>query len=84
VVIAQSYYPAWKARVDGRPARIWRANYAFQAIEVPGGRHRIQVAYEDNWLRTGAVLSVLGLLTCAGLWAAGRRQDIPGASLGEF
>ena len=38
VVIAQSYYPAWKAHVDGRPARVWRANYAFQAIEVPAGR----------------------------------------------
>ena len=68
VVISQSHYPAWKARVDGRPARIWRANYAFQAIEVPAGRHQIRLAYEDKQLLAGAVLSSLGLLACASLW----------------
>ena len=46
VVISQTHYPAWKAYVDGQPARIWRANYAFQAVEVPAGRHQIQLVYE--------------------------------------
>ena len=68
VVISQTYYPAWKAYVDGRPAKIWRANYAFQALEVPAGRHQIQLVYEDRKLLAGAVLSGLGLLACAGLW----------------
>ena len=68
VVISQTHYPAWKAYVDGRPATIWRANYAFQALEVPAGRHQIQLVYEDKKLLTGAVLSGLGLLACAGLW----------------
>ena len=68
VVISQSHYPAWKAYVDGRPARIWRANYAFQALEVPAGNHQIQLVYEDKKLLAGAVLSGLGLLACAGLW----------------
>ena len=68
VVISQTHYPAWRAYVDGRPATIWRANYAFQAIEVPAGRHQIRMLYEDKKLLTGAVLSGLGLLACAGLW----------------
>jgi hypothetical protein len=68
VVIAQTHYPAWKAYVDGRPATIWRANYAFQALEVPAGRHQIKMVYEDKKLLAGAVLSGLGLLACAGLW----------------
>jgi hypothetical protein len=68
VVIAQAHYPAWKAYVDGQPARIWRANYAFQALQVPAGRHQIQLAYEDQKLMAGAALSGLGLLACAGLW----------------
>ena len=68
VVIAQAYYPAWKAYVDGRPTRIWRANYAFQAVQVPAGRHQIRLAYEDGKLLAGAILSGLGLLACAGLW----------------
>jgi uncharacterized membrane protein YfhO len=73
VVISQAYYPAWKASVDGRPARIWRANYAFQALEVPAGRHEVRLVYRDSALLTGAVLSSLGLLACAALlWKAWR------------
>ena len=68
VVLSQTHYPAWKAYVDGRPAPIWRANYAFQALEVPAGRHKIQLVYEDQRLLAGAVLSGLGLLVCAALW----------------
>jgi hypothetical protein len=68
VVIAQSYYPAWKAYVDGRPAKIWRANYAFQAVQVPPGHHQLRLVYEDSRLLIGAVLSGLGLLACLGLW----------------
>ncbi|MGO8925446.1 MAG: YfhO family protein [Limisphaerales bacterium] len=68
VVISQSHYPAWRAYVDGRPTKIWRANYAFQALEVPAGRHQIKLVYVDKKLFAGAVLSGLGLLACAGLW----------------
>jgi hypothetical protein len=77
IVISQSHYPAWKAYVDGRPTKIWRANYAFQALEVPAGRHRIQLVYEDKMLLAGAVLSGMGLLSCAGLWW--RKSSAPAA-----
>ena len=68
VVISQTHYPAWKAYVDGRRATLWRANYAFQALEVPAGRHQVQLRYEDKQLLVGAILSAAGLLACAGLW----------------
>jgi hypothetical protein len=69
VVISQTHYPAWKAYVDGQPARIWRANYAFQALQVPAGRHQVRLIYQDRAFLTGAVLSGLGLLACAALWS---------------
>ena len=53
VVISQTHYPAWKAYVDGRSVTIWRANYAFQALEVPAGRHQIRLVYEDKKLLVG-------------------------------
>lgn len=68
LVIAQTYYPAWKACVDGRSTRIWRANYAFQALEVPTGEHHVELRYDDSTFRAGAALSCLGLIACAGLW----------------
>ena len=78
VVISQTYYPAWRAYVDGLPAKIWRANYAFQALQVPAGHHQVQLHYEDKNLHRGAVLSGLGLLLSVGLWVVAhfRRVDV--------
>ena len=68
VVLAQTWYHQWRACVDGAPARLLRANYAFQAVQVPAGRHQVKLVYEDTKLLAGAVVSGLGLLACAGLW----------------
>jgi hypothetical protein len=79
VIISQTYYPAWRAYVDGHPTKIWRANYAFQALEVPAGYHTVKLVYEDTKLLAGAVLSGLGLLACAGLWWRSRARVKPAA-----
>ena len=70
LVVAQTYARGWRAYVDGRPAPLWRANYAFQALAVPAGPHRVLLAYEDRAFRMGAALSGLALLACAvaALW----------------
>jgi hypothetical protein len=64
LVVAQSYYHVWRAYVDGRPTPLWRANYAFQALEVPAGSHKIHLVYVDWHFRIGMTLS---LVTLAGL-----------------
>jgi len=61
VVIAQTHYPRWKAFVDGQPTRLWHANHAFQALEVPAGNHRLTVVYQDRPFQIGAVISLLSL-----------------------
>jgi hypothetical protein len=68
VVIAQSFYHPWHAYVDDTPTRLWQANYAFQALQIPRGQHRVRVVYEDFDFRLGAILSALTVLCCAGLW----------------
>ncbi|MHB8521479.1 MAG: YfhO family protein [Limisphaerales bacterium] len=65
VVIGQSFYHAWQAYVDKKPVPLWRANHAFQAVEVPAGSHRVELVYRDRWFFCGALISgasVLGLL----------------------
>ncbi len=61
VTIAQSHYPAWQATIDGQPATLWRANYAFQAVEVPAGKHEIVLAYRDRAFFIGAGISGISL-----------------------
>ena len=75
-VIAQTFHHSWKAFVDGAPSRLWRANYAFQAVEVPTGPHSVKLVYEDQAFRIGALVSVLTLLVCAGLWFRWRGKPI--------
>ncbi|MEW6304882.1 MAG: YfhO family protein [Verrucomicrobiota bacterium] len=72
LVVAQPHYPAWKARVNGQPAALLRANHAFQAVIVPAGKSRVSLRYEDRAFRLGALLSVLTLACAAVAWRAWR------------
>ena len=68
LVIAQSFYPAWRATVDGADATLHRANVAFQAVAVPAGKHRVRVFYSDSRFRMGGWITVASLLLCAVIW----------------
>jgi uncharacterized membrane protein YfhO len=50
--------------VDGQPATLLRANHAFQAVQVPAGRHHVRLAYEDRMFHIGAAVSAAGWLGC--------------------
>jgi hypothetical protein len=64
VVVAQTYYHNWRAYVDGAPALLLRANDAFQAVQVPAGKHKIHFVYEDCAFRIGLVISIVAWLGC--------------------
>jgi hypothetical protein len=64
VVVAQTWYHNWRVYVDGRPAPLLRANHAFQAIQVPAGRHSIRLAYEDPAFQFGAAVSICMVVNC--------------------
>ena len=62
LTISQSYYAPWKAYVDGAPVPLWRANHAFQAVEIPPGEHQVRLRYEDRMFHIGTLISGLALL----------------------
>src|SRR4029079_11604854 len=75
IVISQTYYPPWRAYVDDQPRQLWRANVAFQALELPAGKHRVRLAYEDRAFKAGALISVATFFGCAATWAGIRRRE---------
>jgi hypothetical protein len=64
VVVAQTYYHNWRVYVDDQPAHLLRANYAFQAFQVPAGRHHVRLAYEDLAFQFGAAVSICMAVNC--------------------
>jgi hypothetical protein len=74
LVVAQAYYHCWQARVDGAVVPLWRANYAFQALEVPAGRHEVRLVYVDRVFQAGAIISIMALIVCIAMIWRGAHQ----------
>ena len=68
--ISQTDYPGWYATVNGKTARLYRTNYAFQGIAVPAGRSRVELTFQSRTLLYGAGISALAVLL--GFCVAGR------------
>ena len=62
LVLLDSHYPGWHASVDGRETDILRANYAFRAVAVPRGLHRVKFEYRPATFRLGLGISGFALL----------------------
>lgn len=68
LVISENYHPFWRARVDGAERPLLRANYAWKAVVVPGGEHRVVLRFHDpiatacRWI---TFLSTLFAIACA-------------------
>lgn len=77
LVIAQAFHHNWQATVDGQRVPLLRANHAFQALQVPAGRHVVVVEYRDRAFRFGAGISLATLCTGAALWWRGRKAPAP-------
>ena len=65
LVLADSYYPGWKAFVDGREEVIRRANLFFRAILLPAGNHTVEFRYEPRSFMVGLAISSATLITLA-------------------
>jgi hypothetical protein len=76
VVLADAYFPGWRATVDGASAPVLPTNHLFRGVAAPAGSHRIRFTYEPLSVYVGAVASVVGWLAIAALYlldARGRK-----------
>lgn len=76
-VIAQTYYPNWRAEIDGQPAPLLRANVAFQAVALPAGTHQVHLGYRDRTWECGMAISLCMWVNCLVSYVALRRRDLP-------
>jgi uncharacterized membrane protein YfhO len=77
VVVLDTWDPGWVASLDGRPVAIERADQAFRAVAVPGGRHVLEQRYRPRSAVLGAGISGLAwtLLVAALAYARARSSS---------
>jgi uncharacterized membrane protein YfhO len=68
LVLGSSYFSAWNAEVDGRETDVEPTNLALMGVRVPPGARVVEFSLGRTSLWTGLALSLLGVLTAAGLW----------------
>ncbi|OPY79693.1 MAG: Bacterial membrane protein YfhO [Syntrophorhabdus sp. PtaU1.Bin058] len=66
--VSDTYYPGWRAYVDGKETKIYRADLAFRAIEAPKGNHIVVFKYVPMSFYIGLALTIIGILLCIWLW----------------
>ena len=75
LVLVDAHDPGWRARVDGVPTPVERANVGFRGVPVAAGRHTVELRYLPGAVVQGAAVSVVALVvTLALAWPAGRSR----------
>lgn len=82
-VIATPQFPGWTASLDGHPAPIQLFAGVMPAIKVGPGTHTLSYTYTPTYVRTGAILSAIGLLAALAWFIAGRFPWRRGKRAGE-
>jgi len=76
LVLNDSYYPGWHARLDGVEVDILRVNVLVRAVLVPHGHHYVDFSYRPWSFRIGALVSfaTAGLLVASAVLVAVLRK----------
>lgn len=76
LVLTEGTDPGWRVTIDGRPAQLQHANYLFQGVVVPEGRHTVRFYYLPTEFIIGGIASGIALLLgLIGVFIARRRTS---------
>jgi len=60
--LSETYYPEWKAYIDGVETKIYLADGFFRAIYLPKGKHSVEFRWSPKIFYAGAGITLLGLI----------------------
>ncbi len=67
LIVTDSYYPGWRAQVNGEDAPIYRADVMFRAIPIPAGASEVVLAYRPAWWPAAQIAGGAAWLVLLGL-----------------
>lgn len=72
--LSDTYFPGWKAYIDGKETKIYRADFAFRAISIPSGKHTVIFSYWPESFTFGLGGSALGVILLGFLYFFQKRR----------
>ena len=76
VVVAETMFPGWQARVDGRPAPVLTADGAFLGVPVPPGEHHVTLTYQKPTVALVGGWITIAMLVGVALFVLVRRKTV--------
>lgn len=83
LVVNESFYRGWKARIDGADADVIRCYGDFTGVAVDGGRHEVEMRFAPESLRLGSIISLVSaallasvMIVTAAAGRAGRKSAV--------
>lgn len=74
LVLADAWYPNWKAEVDGVDREVLKTDLAFQGVEIKKGESIVTLKYVDDKLQTGRRSAYAGAAVCILIWLTAWKQ----------
>ncbi len=62
LILNHTFYPGWRAYLDGKEVKIYRVNLTVRGVEVPAGSHVVEFRFRPRSLWIGGAVSVAALL----------------------
>jgi hypothetical protein len=62
LVLSDSFYPGWKAFVDGKGTEIHRVNYVMRGVVLSPGNHEVVFRYDPLSFKVGALISATSVI----------------------
>ena len=75
LVLTDSYFPGWQARVDGKEVKIHRVDYLLRGVALRPGRHQVTFAYRPASYRLGLAISLAAVLLVLTTTLAAKRRE---------
>lgn len=57
LVLSEKYYPGWKAYVDGKETKIYKADYLLRAVYLTKGTHKVEFVFDPLPFKIGLLVS---------------------------
>ena len=81
LVLTVVFYPGWRARVDGQPAKVYRVDDTARGVFIPP--HVVEFSYFPASFMIGLIVATGALLVCIALLLGPAAPAGGGSALGD-